>query len=272
MDPKTGRWLSRDPIGERGGANLYGFGANQTPNGFDYLGSDWTAFEDWLAQTLGPPPDSVVEIVETAEFLHDQIEKIGAGIGAGYTECCASDDYCKKVITLDLGHTVHTSIGAHLSGQAVIFLGTCKIYFYGVRPIAGSEKSPNANSIGGMHVSSNISMQFAGAAIGVAYWNGPECPIPEKFEGEFYGFGFNVSDFGGGFFADPDNNWSGYCVGVGWGKSLLPAGINSTPDYYTLLRNEKGNPVSVDLPEDLCKRLRCWDPISQGLDALIGGE
>jgi RHS repeat-associated protein len=56
-DPKTGGWMSRDPIGERGGLNLYGFGANQTPNGFDCLGRDWTALEDWPAQTLGPPPD-----------------------------------------------------------------------------------------------------------------------------------------------------------------------------------------------------------------------
>jgi hypothetical protein len=28
LDPQTGRWTSRDPIGERGGANLYGFVGN----------------------------------------------------------------------------------------------------------------------------------------------------------------------------------------------------------------------------------------------------
>ena len=37
-DPATGRWPSRDPIGERGGVNLYGFVANSTVNGIDLLG------------------------------------------------------------------------------------------------------------------------------------------------------------------------------------------------------------------------------------------
>jgi len=37
-DPQTGRWLSRDPIGERGGVNLYGFVWNDGVNWFDLLG------------------------------------------------------------------------------------------------------------------------------------------------------------------------------------------------------------------------------------------
>ena len=37
-NPKTGRWLTRDPIEEKGGANLYAFTENNTPNWHDYLG------------------------------------------------------------------------------------------------------------------------------------------------------------------------------------------------------------------------------------------
>lgn len=37
-DPHTGRWLSRDPIGEKGGVNLYGFVANSPLNKIDSLG------------------------------------------------------------------------------------------------------------------------------------------------------------------------------------------------------------------------------------------
>lgn len=37
-DPATGRWLSRDPIEESGGLNLYGFNYNSTVNYYDYLG------------------------------------------------------------------------------------------------------------------------------------------------------------------------------------------------------------------------------------------
>ena len=36
--PQTGRWLSRDPIGERGGENLYGFLGNDGLNQLDRLG------------------------------------------------------------------------------------------------------------------------------------------------------------------------------------------------------------------------------------------
>jgi RHS repeat-associated protein len=39
-DPVTGRWPSRDPIGERGGINLYGFVGNSPIDAIDLLGLD----------------------------------------------------------------------------------------------------------------------------------------------------------------------------------------------------------------------------------------
>ena len=39
-DPVTGRWPSRDPIGVRGGFNLYGMVGNNAINFMDYLGLD----------------------------------------------------------------------------------------------------------------------------------------------------------------------------------------------------------------------------------------
>ena len=39
--PEIGRWLSRDPIGELGGVNLYGFVGNNGVNAWDYFGLDW---------------------------------------------------------------------------------------------------------------------------------------------------------------------------------------------------------------------------------------
>ena len=39
-DPKHGRWLSRDPIGEAGGVNLYGFVGNDGVNNVDILGRE----------------------------------------------------------------------------------------------------------------------------------------------------------------------------------------------------------------------------------------
>jgi uncharacterized protein RhaS with RHS repeats len=40
--PSLGRWINRDPIGEAGGLNLYGFVGNSPTNYFDYYGL-WTA-------------------------------------------------------------------------------------------------------------------------------------------------------------------------------------------------------------------------------------
>ena len=37
-DANMGRWINRDPIGERGGNNLYGFVGNDGVNGWDYFG------------------------------------------------------------------------------------------------------------------------------------------------------------------------------------------------------------------------------------------
>ncbi len=42
--PDTGRWLNRDPIGERGGLNLYGFVGNDGVNTWDYLGKSFMRF------------------------------------------------------------------------------------------------------------------------------------------------------------------------------------------------------------------------------------
>jgi RHS repeat-associated protein len=41
-DPNTGRWLSRDPIEEDGGLNLYGYVSNNPLNAWDRLGLEVT--------------------------------------------------------------------------------------------------------------------------------------------------------------------------------------------------------------------------------------
>ena len=51
-DPVMGRWPSRDPIGERGGMNLYGFVGNDGVNWFDLLGN------------ILPPPMEIVNGVD----------------------------------------------------------------------------------------------------------------------------------------------------------------------------------------------------------------
>jgi hypothetical protein len=51
-DPNIGRWLSRDPIMEEGGVNLFGFIDNNSLNSTDYLGLDFIAAG---SRPLAPP-------------------------------------------------------------------------------------------------------------------------------------------------------------------------------------------------------------------------
>lgn len=62
----TGRWISKDPIGEIGGRNLYTFLENQGPNSFDVLGMwSWKdplgigALCDWIAGKLNPAAGNI---------------------------------------------------------------------------------------------------------------------------------------------------------------------------------------------------------------------
>jgi RHS repeat-associated protein len=48
-NPMVGKWMTRDPIGERGGLNLYGFVGNSAMNFVDTLGL-YSATGDWVAK------------------------------------------------------------------------------------------------------------------------------------------------------------------------------------------------------------------------------
>jgi RHS repeat-associated protein len=66
-DPLTGRWPSRDPIGERGGRNLYAFTSNKPIFSYDYLGLEDTLYEtdpDNLGHTDGTakPPSCACDL------------------------------------------------------------------------------------------------------------------------------------------------------------------------------------------------------------------
>jgi len=60
-NPTAGRWLSRDPIGEKGGNNLYGFVANEPITKFD---SDGRFF--WLLTGCSPKKRTCEEVCELA--------------------------------------------------------------------------------------------------------------------------------------------------------------------------------------------------------------
>ena len=53
--PSLGRWISRDPVEEQGGINLYGFVGNNAITGFDLLGLEMltVTFSDKMAKKYG---------------------------------------------------------------------------------------------------------------------------------------------------------------------------------------------------------------------------
>ncbi|MFU8893806.1 MAG: tyrosine-type recombinase/integrase [Luteolibacter sp.] len=85
-DPVTGRWPSRDPIGERGGFNLYGFVGNDGVNWVDNLGlrkADFTLSEE-QKDCVCKFKSRLESIEEAGKMLIDGI--IFSGSDAGYYE------------------------------------------------------------------------------------------------------------------------------------------------------------------------------------------
>ncbi|TFH13211.1 MAG: RHS repeat-associated core domain-containing protein [Lentisphaerales bacterium] len=96
------RWLSRDPIEEEGGANLYGFVGNSPVNRSDWLGLDGNLLQNipLTPPTWGDVAKCAVEILGDNIFnildqqlnlsqLADKIGVCGAGKGLVPQECLA---------------------------------------------------------------------------------------------------------------------------------------------------------------------------------------
>jgi len=80
-NPDTGRWLNRDPIGENGGANVYGFVGNDSVNRVDLLGmldliimESGLAIHDHIGDYLG------YELVDTTGH-YDAMTALAAIVG-----------------------------------------------------------------------------------------------------------------------------------------------------------------------------------------------
>ena len=82
-DPVTGRWPSRDPIGEEGGANLYGMVGNNAVGRWDYLGLDFIAVAQRKAGGAWG-------------FLHYSIERWESCIIAGEGKKWTKEEWLKE--------------------------------------------------------------------------------------------------------------------------------------------------------------------------------
>jgi RHS repeat-associated protein len=68
-DPVTGRWPSRDPIGERGGVNLHAFIENSPLTGVDFLGLDKIVLDISFTMPQSPLSDAANLAKSWADIL-----------------------------------------------------------------------------------------------------------------------------------------------------------------------------------------------------------
>ncbi len=83
--PQFGRWISRDPIGERGGMNLYGFVENSSANRVDVLGLACCALPPPL---VGPPApyDEKTHCCCDGEIHKRELIEIGVKLCSNYKQ------------------------------------------------------------------------------------------------------------------------------------------------------------------------------------------
>ncbi|WP_217704963.1 RHS repeat-associated core domain-containing protein [Victivallis sp. Marseille-Q1083] len=77
-DPQHGRWISRDPIEENGGVNLYGMVENCTINKFDINGLAWKIERDkksWANATREFLEDDFKILSELVKLEHSELKK-----------------------------------------------------------------------------------------------------------------------------------------------------------------------------------------------------
>lgn len=86
--PETGRWGSRDPIGENGGINLYGFVENNGVGAFDFLGKEPSEDEDRSCCTSDVVSEGERELNERYKAERNRMVKEGIPkFGFGENSC-----------------------------------------------------------------------------------------------------------------------------------------------------------------------------------------
>jgi uncharacterized protein RhaS with RHS repeats len=120
-DPVTGRWPSRDPIGERGGLNLYGFVGNNSLTVIDVLGgmplaSPYTA-DIWVNRerkvSQARYKASELGLVPWDDNERNKIAERAKSLGV-----CDKDDGAKTDSGLIIMNVVSTNVPLHVGNLA----------------------------------------------------------------------------------------------------------------------------------------------------------
>jgi len=122
----AGRWLSKDPIGEEGGMNLYGFVGNSPVDRLDYLGLDYSkSYSGKIAAFVGAGAKLIYDVTINARDCCKDGKKItnsdmeykasiqgAAGVGIGFEATIQSYGlgaaFSLNLIQVDLSGTIRS--------------------------------------------------------------------------------------------------------------------------------------------------------------------
>lgn len=117
--PSTGRWFSRNPIGERGGANVYGFVRNTPVAAIDPLGLAESTCEKCGVKNLNLTIVGVA-FTENSYLIHlvGQVTYKTRADGLQYRGyCCAIRQFVKSRVTYNGQPQPTAGSGVPLDGQ-----------------------------------------------------------------------------------------------------------------------------------------------------------
>jgi RHS repeat-associated protein len=110
--PKTGQFLGRDPIGERGGVNLYRFVGNNSINRLDYLGKFEIAGGVGASSTVVIPPGIHVdfEISQTVNVIYALPPRLNICVNVSLSVGATPGAFVGVGVTFPVGYYANNSL------------------------------------------------------------------------------------------------------------------------------------------------------------------
>jgi len=238
--------MSRDPIEERGGVNVYEVVGNDGVNQWDFLGTDWDGLKKWWTDGF----DSNVDKCKCA------VEKVGESIvetDARLGKCC--DDLVKSLgintkwaRTVDLSLNFTAGAGGTAGFDAVFFADSCEIALFGVVPREGLPSDSWLKNLDIPSLGLDAGISLTGS---VAYYSGAE-PIAnwKTWKGAFESVNVGVEFVSAGYY------W-----GSGW-KGVQAGGALGTPVSGSYNKTDYRRIKVFPVPKSVCCALRLKGPSS----------
>jgi RHS repeat-associated protein len=155
-DPRLARWLSRDPIAEAGGINLYGYVSNNPILWIDPLGLQF-----------GPMPFPASPVAGAQFELQKQINQEGKAVVEGL-----------KDASIKVSAAIAAPVAVGVAVEAAPAVGAVA-YSTGVRCLSTAAANPEATA--------------AGLGVAVEQITGANLPPPNPVDGIWEGIGFVTS-------------------------------------------------------------------------------